>query len=141
MPSENKSGLVRRLIAVAVMLAVPLVAYAQEATLNGVVTDATMAVLPGVSIKALHQASGNTFEAVTDQRGAYRIPVRIGVYKITAELAGFRTVTRDGVELLVGQTAAVNMQMAPGNVSESLTVTAETPLIEATTHSLGPTID
>src|ERR1700682_5607842 len=111
MPSENKSGLVRRLIAVAVMLAVPLVAYAQEATLNGVVTDATMAVLPGVSIKALHQASGNTFEAVTDQRGAYRIPVRIGVYKITAELAGFRTVTRECVAILVGQTATINIAL------------------------------
>src|SRR3981189_1438929 len=98
MPSAYKSGL-KRLIAVAVTLAVPVVGYAQEATLNGVVTDATMAVLPGVSIKALHQDSGNTFEAVTDQRGAYRIPVRIGVYKITAELAGFTTVSRGGVAL------------------------------------------
>jgi len=109
MPSAYKSGLLKRLIAVAVTLAVPVVGYAQEATLNGVVTDATMAVLPGVSIKALHQDSGNTFEAVTDQRGAYRIPVRIGVYKITAELAGFKAVTRDGVELLVGQTATINL--------------------------------
>ena len=73
MPSAYKSGLLKRLIAVAVTLAVPVVGYAQEATLNGVVTDATMAVLPGVSIKALHQDSGNTFEAVTDQRGAWRV--------------------------------------------------------------------
>src|SRR5215467_12652373 len=135
------SRLLRRLIAVAATLTVPVVGSAQEATLNGVVTDATMAVLPGVSIKALHQASGNTFEAVTDQRGAYRIPVRIGVYKITAELAGFKAVTRDGVEVLVGQTATINLQMATGGVTESLTVTAEAPLIETATSGLGTSID
>jgi hypothetical protein len=135
------SRLVRRLIGVSVILAMPVLAYAQEATLEGAVTDTTGAVMPGVTIKALHTASGNTFEGVTDQRGAYRISVRVGVYKIAAELAGFKTVTREGVELFVGQTAAINMQMAPGDVSESLTVTAEAPLIETTKSSLGSTID
>src|SRR6478735_8798164 len=98
------SSLMRRLIAVSVVLVVPMAVYAQEAAVSGVVTDATMAVLPGVTVKAVHAASGNTFEAVTDQRGAYRIPVRVGVYKITATLSGFNTVTRAGVEILVGQT-------------------------------------
>ena len=99
------SSVMRRLLIVSVILAAPVLARAQEAALSGVVTDATMGVLPGVTVKALQEATGNTFEAVTDQRGAYRIPVRIGRYKITAELAGFRTVTREGVEILVGQTA------------------------------------
>ena len=107
------SSLVRRLLVVSVILVVPAVGSAQEAALSGVVTDATMAVLPGVTVKAVHAATGNTFEAVTDQRGAYRIPVRVGVYKITATLAGFNTVTRDGVELLVGQTTVINLQMTP----------------------------
>ena len=98
------SSLLRRLLAVSVIIVVPAVVFAQEAALTGVVTDATTAVLPGVTIKAVHAASGNTFEAVTDQRGAYRIPVRVGVYKITATLSGVNTVTRDGVEILVGQT-------------------------------------
>jgi hypothetical protein len=135
------SSLVRRLLVVSVILVVPVVGFAQEAPLTGIVTDATMAVLPGVTVKAVHAASGNTFEAVTDQRGAYRIPVRVGVYKITATLAGFNTVTRDGVELLVGQTTAINLQMTTGGVAESLTVTAQAPLIETTTSSLGASID
>jgi Carboxypeptidase regulatory-like domain/TonB dependent receptor len=130
-----------RLLVVSVMLVVPAVGYAQEAAVNGTVTDATMAVLPGVTVKALHLASGNTFEAVTDQRGAYRIPLRVGVYKLSAELAGFNTATRDGVELLVGQTATINLQMTTGGVAESLTVTAQAPLIETTTSSLGASID
>ena len=78
------SSVMRRLLIVSVILTVPVLARAQEATLNGVVTDATMAVLPGVTVKALHQASGNTFEAVTDQRGAYRIVARIGVAVVDA---------------------------------------------------------
>ena len=117
------SSLLRRLLAVSVILVVPAVAFAQEAALTGTVTDATMAVLPGVTIKAVHAASGNTFEAVTDQRGAYRIPVRVGVYKITRELSGFNTVTRDGVEMLVGQTTTINLQMAPAAWPRSMTVT------------------
>ena len=95
------SSAVRRLIVVFVILIVPVLAYAQEAAVSGIVTDATMGVMPGVTIKAVHTATGNTFEAVTDQRGAYRIPVRVGVYKISAELAGFSTITREGVEILV----------------------------------------
>ena len=84
------SSLLRRVLVVSVILVVPVVGFAQEAALTGIVTDATMAVLPGVTVKAVHAASGNTFEAVTDQRGAYRIPVRVGVYKITATLAGLQ---------------------------------------------------
>jgi hypothetical protein len=122
-------------------MAWPAMVYAQEAILSGTVTDTTGAVMPGVTVRAVHEASGNSFEAVTDPRGAYRIPVRIGVYKVTAELASFKTVTRDGVELLVGQTATINMQMSPGGVTEALTVTAQAPLIETATSSLGASID
>jgi hypothetical protein len=89
----------------------------------------------------VHEATGNRFVAVTDERGIYRIPARVGAYRITAELQGFTTVSRTGVELLVGQVASVSLQMAPSRVQETVTVTAETPLIETTTSSLGGNID
>src|SRR5262249_49106493 len=76
------------------------VASAQEATLGGAVTDSTGGVLPGVTLTAVHEATGNTFEGVTDERGNYRIAARTGVYKLTAVLTGFSTVTRSGLELL-----------------------------------------
>src|SRR5437870_936341 len=114
------SRLVLRSIVVAAILVVPVAGYAQEAVLSGTITDSTGAVLPGVVMKAVHEASGNTFEGVTDQRGVYRIPVRIGVYQLTAELSGFTTVTRNGLQLLVGQTAVINLQMAPGTVTEAV---------------------
>ncbi len=135
------SSLLRRLVVVSVTLVVPAVGYAQEAAVTGTVTDASMAVMPGVTIKAVHVASGNTYEALTDQRGAYRLALRVGVFKITAHIAGFVTVTREGVELLVGQTTTINIQMTTGGVAESLTVTAQAPLIETSTSSLGSSID
>jgi hypothetical protein len=135
-----RSIVVRGAIVLCVVLTLPTPGFAQEATLSGIVTDATGAVLPGVTVKAVHQASGNSFEALTDPRGAYRMSVRIGVYKITMELSGFQTVMREGVEVLVGQTVGVNVQMAAG-VAESITVKAEAPLIETTTSSLGTSID
>ena len=132
---------VRRLFIVGLFLILPALAYAQEATLAGTVTDATGAVLPGVTVTAVNEATGNTFTGVTDERGNYRIPVRVGSYKVTAEIQGFTTVARAGVQLLVGQTAALELQMAPSTVQETVTVTAEAPLLNTTTSSLGGNID
>jgi hypothetical protein len=135
------SGVVRWLVVVGVSLVLPSLASAQEAVLSGTVTDSTNAVLPGVVVRAVHEASGNTFDAVTDQRGAYRLSVRIGTYRITAELSGFTTVTRTGVELLVGQSAVINVQMAPGGLTEAVTVSGQSPLLDTTTSSLGGNVD
>ncbi|MGH9255380.1 MAG: carboxypeptidase regulatory-like domain-containing protein, partial [Vicinamibacterales bacterium] len=134
-------SLARRLLIVGVFLTLPVMAFAQEATLTGTVTDATGAVLPGVTVTAVNDATGNTFAAVTDERGIYRMPVRVGTYQVTVELSGFTTVTRSGVPLLVGQTASVNLQMTPSTVQETVTVTAEAPLLNVTTSSLGGNID
>ena len=132
---------VRRWLLVVAILSLPAGAYAQEAVLSGTVTDSTGAVLPGVTIRAVQQATGNTFEGVTDQRGVYRLPVRVGTYRVIAELQGFSTLNRDGLEVLVGQTAVVNLQLSPSSVAETVTVTAETPLIQTTTSSLGGNVD
>lgn len=136
-----RSCVLKQLILLCALLALPVAGYAQEAVLTGTVTDSTGAVLPGVTVTALHEATGNRFVAVTDERGAYRIPARVGAYQITAELRGFTTITRSELELLVGQAVVVNLQMAPSTVQEAVTVVAEAPLIETTTSSLGGNID
>ena len=134
-------GVVRRLMLTGVILALPVVAFAQEAVLSGAVTDSTGGVLPGVTIRAVHEASGNNFEGVTDGRGVYRIPVRVGVYQIKAEISGFNAIARSGVEVLVGQTAVVNLQMTAAGVAESVTVTGQSPLLDTKTSSLSGNID
>ena len=135
------SRVTRWLFLVLATLALPLAAHAQEAVITGTVTDSTGAVLPGDTVTATHEATGNTFVAVTDERGGFRMPARVGGYRIVAELSGFTTVTRTGVNLLIGQTAAVPLQMAVTGVAESVTVTAEAPLINTTQSTISGNID
>ena len=78
--------MIKRLLFAFLLLPISGAAYAQEATLNGTVTDSTGGVLPGVTVQAVHEATGNTFETVTDGRGAFRVPVRIGTFRITVQL-------------------------------------------------------
>src|SRR5258705_3372805 len=117
---------VRRLMAIGAIVALPVAGYAQDATLTGTVTDATGGVLPGVTVTAVHEASGNTVTAVTDERGGFRVPGRVGNYKITAELAGFTTVNKT-VELAVGQTTVTNFQLSAGGGGETVTGTRAAP--------------
>ncbi len=136
-----KVEFVRRLLLACVVLLLPVAGFAQEAALSGTITDSTGAVLPGVTVTAVNDATGNTFVGVTDGTGSYRIPARVGAYRITAELQGFTTVQRTGVQLLVGQSVSINMQMSPSTIQETITVTAEAPLIDVNTSSLGANID
>lgn len=133
-------SVLRRLIVLGAILALPVAGYAQE-VVRGTVKDATGAVLPGVTVTAVHEATGNTFQGVTDGLGTYRIALRPGVYRITAELQGFTTVVRTGVELLVGQERVVNPQMAVSALAETVTVTGEAPLLNVTDSSVGGNID
>jgi len=136
-----KLGALRWFTIVAALLAVPTTGFAQEAVITGTVTDSTGGVLPGVTVTAVHEATGNTFVAVTDDRGIFRIPARVGGYRLTAELSGFTTASRSGITLLVGQTANVPLQMTVSGVAETVTVTSEAPLLDITTSELGTNVD
>ena len=141
MKHPNARRIFRGLALIALLITLlPAIGYAQEATLTGTVRDTTGGVLPGVTVTALHEATGNTFLAVTDDVGGFRLLMRTGAYRITVELPGFATVVRS-VNLLLGQTAVVNLELAPSTVQESVTVTGEAPLIETTSSSLSGNID
>jgi hypothetical protein len=134
-------GLARRVLAIGVILLLPVAAFAQEAVLTGTVTDSTGAVLPGVTVTASNEATGNTFVGVTDERGIYRIPVRIGNYRVTSELQGFadrhaerRSAARRADRYAESANGAIDRQ-------ETVTVTGEAPLIDLKNSSLGGNID
>ncbi len=127
-------------LAIATVVLLPFTAHAQDAAMSGTLTDSTGGVLPGVTVTAIHEATGNTFVGVTDERGTYRFPVRIGVYRVSAELDGFAPASR-GIEVLVGQTVVLNLQLSPSTVQESVTVTGEAPLIETSSSTLGGNVD
>jgi hypothetical protein len=129
------SGCFRRLIFSAALLLLPAAALAQSVStgsISGVVRDSSGAVLPGVTVEAASPALiEKVRSAVSDGTGVYRITdLRPGTYAVTFTLAGFSTVRREGVELTTGFTAAVNAELAVGNVAETVTVSGATPVVD-----------
>jgi len=130
-----------RLLAVlCLLMAWPASGLAQEATLSGSVKDPSGGVLPGVTVTAIHEATGNTFLAVTDETGAFRLPVRTGSFQLVIELEGFASAKRR-LELLVGQTAVVALELVPATIETAITVTGDAPLINPTSSTLGSNVD
>ena len=106
-----------------------------QSSFTGVVKDQSGAVLPGVSVEAgspaLIERSRST---VTDERGAYKIiDLRPGNYSLTFTLPGFKTAMRE-VELPSDFTATINAEMTVGAVEESITVAAESPVVDSQTN-------
>src|SRR6266850_5307825 len=129
-------------LAILAVLSLPVSSRAQEVALVGTITDTTNAVLPGATITAQHVASGNRFIGTSDASGQYRIgALRPGVYTVTAELSGFSTVLRENLELLAGQRAVLDLQLALSSVQESVTVSGAAPLVDVTQSKLGGNID
>jgi hypothetical protein len=113
-----------------VLLATP--AHAQKTTgdITGAVLDSTGAVLPGVTVTARCGDTGATRAATTDQSGGYSIPeLAVCVYKVTAEIAGFKTISRD-VQVAVNAVAKVDFRLEVGTQSETVTVQGVSPLVE-----------
>ncbi len=108
-------------------------AFAQVATVVGTVTDETKAVLPGATVTAANIATGGQTLGVSDERGEFRLlNLPPGKYKVTAELSGFSTVVIESLELLVGQNATTAFVMKVANLSETVTVSSEAPLVDTT---------
>jgi hypothetical protein len=125
--------LLRRLMfaPVALLLAAPALVQAQ-ASITGVVSDASGAVLPGVTVEVASPALIERVRyVVTDGSGQYRvIELRPGTYSVTFTLPGFATIRRDGIELSGSFVATVNAEMRLGALEETITVTGETPLVD-----------
>jgi hypothetical protein len=120
------------------------VAVAQETrgTILGRVTDSSAAVIPGVSITATNTATNVVVSTRSNAEGNYEMPYLVpGTYNITAELTGFKKIVRDGIEVRIGDRISIPLAMEVGQVSEQVTVTAETPLLETATASMGQVID
>src|SRR5712671_2213018 len=120
--------------AVAVFLVlVPITASAQQASgIAGTVRDTSGGVLPGVTVEAASPALIEKVRSViTDGEGRYNIvDLRPGSYVVTFSLTGFSAFRREGIELTSGFTATVNADMKVGSLTETVTVTGESPLVD-----------
>jgi hypothetical protein len=121
---------------------VPSVVYAQ-ASIAGVVKDASGAVLPGVTVEASSPALIEKVRSVaTDGSGQYRIvDLRPGTYTVTFTLPGFTVVKREGIELTGSFNAAVNADLKVGGLEETITVTGASPIVDTQSVRRQTTLD
>ena len=108
-------------------------AFAQIDTgvIVGRVTDDSGAVLPGVTVVATQEATGVASTTVTNDRGEFIFPgLRVGVYAVTAELQGFKRAARRDIAVNVQTRAQVDLQLNVGALTEEVTVTARTELLQ-----------
>ena len=132
------------LLTAAMVMAAVGSAFAQEfrATVRGEIVDANQGALPGATVTLRNTDTNEVGRATTNASGAYTVPfLRPGRYEMTVEVPGFRKHIRSGMVLQVNETATINVSLEVGGVTEEVSVTAESPLLETSNASRGTVID
>ncbi|MGH9658927.1 MAG: carboxypeptidase-like regulatory domain-containing protein, partial [Bryobacteraceae bacterium] len=108
----------------------------------GRVADNSAAVVPNVDVRATNAATGVSATAKTNASGNYILPYLLpGAYTLSAELTGFKRFVREGVRVRVSEMTEVNLTLEVGQVTETVEITAESPLLDTSTSGLGQVID
>jgi hypothetical protein len=126
-----------------VMLAGPAAVAAQEArgTITGTIQDSSGGVIPGATVTIVNKDRETTITVITNEVGFFQAPYLIpGIYQVNAELQGFKKAARE-VEVRIADRLEVNLTLAAGEAVETVTVTADTPILETTNASLGNVVD
>jgi outer membrane receptor protein involved in Fe transport len=119
-------------------------ASAQQTTgnISGRITDAQGSAVPGVSVTAKTATTGFTRTEVSDGEGLYRLTgLPVGVYELTAELTGFAPFVRKDIVVNVASTTDLNIDLRVAGLTESVSVTAESPMVRTTDSSVGGVVD
>jgi hypothetical protein len=108
------------------------------ASIVGLVTDESKALLPGVTVTATSPAlQSPQVTTTTDERGEYRLtPLPIGDYVVEYSLDGFQSVRREGVHLAAGFTAKIDIVMGVGTLKETITVSGASPVVDVAATSI-----
>jgi len=125
------------------LAAASITASAQDfrGAITGRIVDASNARMPGVTVTATNVATNVASTTTTNGEGDYSILfLNPGTYTVSAELSGFKKVVRDGLEVRIGDKLDVNMTLDVGRMEETVSVTAESPLLSTTNGSTGQVI-
>src|SRR5260370_22909430 len=125
----------------ALSIAPSLCAQSASGTILGSVGDASSASIAGATITIVNQQTGLRRETQTDSNGDYELPyIPLGDYVVSAKARGFKSVDRSGVTLQVDQKARLDFTLTVGDVSETVTVNAEAPLVKPDSSEVGEAI-
>ena len=137
------TGDVRRLLATIALLCVSAsMAFAQAGqSVSGIVVDAAGGVIPGASVAVRNNATGESFEAVTNEAGTFSVPaIAVGTYTVTIALQGFKTTVVNDVRVLTATPASVTATMEVGSLAETIEVKAGSELIQTQSSTVSSTI-
>lgn len=113
-------------------------AQSSAGALFGTVRDSTGAVVAGAVVRLTNPATNMSQQTATNELGAYQFPLlQPATYNLEAESAGFKKFLRTGIVVHVNQQPQVDVQLEVGELSEQVSVTAETPLLDTASSSLG----
>src|SRR5215475_9935298 len=110
-------------------------AFGQENTgaIRGTIKDPTGAALPGVKVTASSSALVRSIDTTSDKEGAYRFPkLPVGVYTITVSQTGFKTSKHEDINIVLGKELTLDVALATGAVTESVTVNSTSEAIDVT---------
>jgi hypothetical protein len=131
----RKLGLV---LGVFLCAAAPTLAQQGTSEIGGRITDPQGSALPGVAVVFTNEDTGIFREVVTTADGSYFVSqLTPGRYRITAKLEGFKTLDRRGVTAVVGVTTALDLQLELGAIAETVTVSAQSPLVDLSSAEVG----
>ena len=142
MRHAGKSAL--RVLCIALLLLVaarPSAAQSVSGTILGTVSDSTGAVIAGAKVTILNEGTALTRTLVTDASGEYTAPsVPTGRYTVLAEIQGFKALTLSNIEVGVDQRVRIDLKLEVGAMTESVSIQAETPLVQTSSSELGTTV-
>ncbi|MBM3738011.1 MAG: carboxypeptidase regulatory-like domain-containing protein [Acidobacteria bacterium] len=124
----------------ALLLFAPLWLSAQDTrgNISGTVTDPQGAVVAGAAVVVANTGTGLLARLVTNNSGYYEAPLLLpGTYSVTAEMAGFKKLVRSGITLALSEQLQINLQLEIGAAAESVTISAEAPMLDTSTVSSG----
>ena len=121
---------------------VVLFGQSDRGTITGTVTDPVDAVVPGAAVAATNTESGTKYEAVTTATGNYTVvQVPAGTYDVSVEMAGFSRYVQRGIRIFATQTARIDVRLQVGGTAESVTVTADAPLLKTENAEQSATVN
>lgn len=121
---------------------IPLLAQTNTGRITGTVTDPTGAVIPGVDVVVRNPATGLSRNTITNESGTYQAPLLPpALYEVQVSLAGFSTGIRSGITVNVDAVVRVDFALKVGEISDKVEVTADAPLLQNETATLGQVID
>jgi hypothetical protein len=129
------------LVGLSLLSSGPLFSQGSAGRILGTVTDQTGGAVAGAAVTVTDTARGTSRNLTTDDAGEYNAPsLTPSTYKVHVEAKGFKAIDRQNVILEVNGNIRVDIQLQPGDVSQTITVTEEVPLVETTNAELGGTL-